>query len=279
MKMIRVHYLLISLLAWQGVQATPHMVSWFVADETFIKEHSVSEEIAQKLDQHSDLLGRLVDKIHATERQKHGVWTFDWLPGYYIKYNVSRVVKREILAQCIEEEGLHLLHTPEKLLYHIKGRPTEFSSLNYVVVCKKVRDDKSAYHERMDLEQVRQFITAIEKTGHLSTFEPNFLRLSHRKISFIDTDGTFNTTKPNTGFTRLLDRNLSHYYTPEALAYIIDKIAERLVSETNQKRKKKCITDIGHFLARQTTSVRQKVSKALEARIDYYQRQQSEGNS
>ncbi len=278
MKMIK-RFMLVSLLCSSFVMTKGGVTGSLVVDENFIKEHSVSKELTQKLDQHSEELARLVEKIDATPRQKHGVWTFDWLPGYYVKYNVSRVIKRESLARCIEEEGLDLLHTPEKLLYHIKGRPNELTNLNYVVLSKKVRDTPKEYQKRMDLEQVKQFITAIEKTGHVSTFEPNFLRLAGRRISFIDTDGTFNVTKPNTGFTRLLDRTLSHYYTPDALDYIIDKIAEKLVTEPSQNRRKKCISDIEVFLSRRSPSMKKKVTEAITNRMEYYRSNITEGQS
>ncbi len=253
------------------------LVGSLEVDETFIEHHRVSEKLAEILDQHSKELARLVDAVHATERQKHGVWTFKWLPGYYVKYNVSRMVKRERISLCIQEENLHLLHTPEKYLYHLKERPTEFTSLNYVVICKKVHDSKDEYHIPMDLEQVQQFIMLIEKTGHLSTFEPNFLRLSDRRISFIDTDGSFNRDKPNTGFVRLLDRNLSHYYTAEALAYILDKIAEHLVLETDDKRRDKCLSDLDLYVSRQNTKVREKIIKVLAEYTQHYLKKRDKG--
>ncbi len=265
-----IRFILVGLLCAAVPSIKAGILGSLDVDEGFVQRHSVSEELAQKLDKHSAKLAQLVQKVHATSRQKHGVWQFKSLPGYYVKYNVSRVVKREILAQCIKEEGLHLLHAPEKLLYHIKGRPTEFNCLNYVVLIKKVRDNSKEYHKRMNLEQVQQFMTAIEKSGHISTFEPNFLRLSGGRISFIDTDGTFNTDKPCTGFTRLLDRNLSHYYTPEALYYILDGIAEKLVIEQSQKRKKKCISDMGNFLGRQGRSMRRKINTVLSERTAHY---------
>ncbi len=269
--------MLVSLLCSSYSIAYGGVTGSLVIGEAFVKEHSVSEELAQKLDQHSEQLARLVEKIHATPRQKHGVWTFDWLPGYYVKYNVSRVIKAELLRRCIQKEGLDLLHVPQKLLYHIKGRPTELSNLNYVVLSKKVKDSPSEYHKRMDLEQVQQFMTAIEKTGHLSTFEPNFLRLSDRRISFIDTDGTFNMTKPNTGFTRLLDRSLVHYYTADALEHIIDRIAEKLVTEQSEKRKNKCISDIELFLSRKSPSLKKKITHAITERMNYYRTHLPEG--
>lgn len=264
MKLIRMGYVgLAGIVYAQG--GNVHMVN-----EAFIAQHMVSRDIADKLDEHCQELGRLADNIAATPFQKHGVWKFNWLPGYYVKYNVSRLTKRELLNACIQEEKLHLLQAPEKFLYHIKGRPTNFSSLNYLVICKTVHDSKQEYRKRMDLEQVQQFIKVIEKTGHLSTFEPNFLRLPERKISFIDTDGTFNTTKPNTGFIRLLDRNLSRYYKEDALDYIIDKIALHLNLEKDPQRKKKCLADIRLFLNRQTPTIRKEIHKKLARRTEFH---------
>ncbi len=268
-----IRIMLIGLLYCTAVQCRSHSVALPMVDEAFIKDHYVSDEIANILDKQSEKLASLARKVHESPRQKHGVWTLRELPGYYVKYNVSRVTKCELLARVIEEEGLDLLHVPDKRLYHIKGRPYEFHSLNYVVVIKKVKDDRKEYRKRMNLEQVRQIITVIKESGHLSLYEPNHLRLSGGRISFIDTDGGFDKDKITVGIIRMFDRNLSHYYTPEALAYITDEIAKHLVRVKSKHHKNKWINDLGGFLGRQNTHMRRKIKALLVERINYYEEQ------
>lgn len=209
-----------------------------MTETTFIERHRVEASLQEILDDHCELLASLVDTIHKTPLQKHGVWQFDWLPGYYVKYNIARLFMRERLATCIEQENLTLLHTPEKYLYHIKGRPHDLHNLNYVIVVKALTENPHAHEQPMHLSQVKQFITLIEKTGHCSTFAHNYLRLHDGRISFIDTDGTFNRKNPIRGIIDLLNRDLSSYYSQDALYHIIDCLAAHLTKLPKQEREK-----------------------------------------
>jgi hypothetical protein len=200
-------------------------------EEHFIREHYVDESIARELDRHHDQLFALVSKIEKTDLQKHGVWTFDWLPGYYVKYNILRIFNVEKIRECIAEFRLDLMHAPEKKLYHIKGRPLELDNLNYLVVIKKVRSCPVASKKPLTRRHVQQFITIIKQTGHISTAQGNYLRIAPDGISFIDTDGTFDKARAFTGIIRLLEhKNLKTYYTQDALRYLLEQIAELLKS-------------------------------------------------
>ncbi len=203
-------------------------VTWLT--EKKLASYMVPVELQELLDDHSEELTALVKKVHKTRYQKHGVWQFDWLPGYYVKYNIARVINREVVARCIEEHDLDLLHIPPKQLYHIKGRPTKLSNKNYVVVIKELTHHPT--DEPMGLEQVQQFIRLIETSGHCSTFSHNYVRLEDGRISFIDTDGTFNVENPLRGIIWLLDEDLTTYYTQEAAAAILDKIAYHYVRQS-----------------------------------------------
>ena len=129
----------------------------------------------------------------------------------------------------------------------------ELTNLNYVVIIKELSADPLADLSPMGLEQTQQFITLIEKTGHCSTFAHNYLRLSDGRLSFIDTDGTFNTKNPIRGIIDLLNRDLGSYYTPEALSYIIDRLAYHLVSLSGQ--------ELQHAEKRITTMVSEQESR------------------
>ncbi len=228
-----------------------------------VKDHLVAQDLKEILDAHSSQLESLIEEVHATKHQKHGVWQFDWLQGYYIKYNVSRVPKRECVARCIKKHGLDLLHTPKKYYYHLKGRPRELHNLNYVVVIKAL--EHHLFTEPMGFEQIRQFIKLIETSGHCSTFSHNYVRLEDGRISFIDTDGTFNPKNPIRGIIWLLNEDLESYYSEEAGAYILDTIAYYYVrlSEEDKRRYKQQIKE---FLEEQHPRVR----KQLKEHIRYH---------
>ena len=74
MKMIK-HCMLVSLLCSSGVMTHGSLPGSLVIDETFIKEHSVSKELAHKLDQHSEQLTRLVEEIQCYAAPK--TWCLD----------------------------------------------------------------------------------------------------------------------------------------------------------------------------------------------------------
>lgn len=251
------------IIVGSSVHQTLTNVAQLSTKKEFIKTYMVNQELAQILDQHSKELAKLVEKIHASPLQKHGVWVFDWLPGYYVKYNVSRVSKQKALAQCITQENLDLMHTPEKLLYHIKGRSKKLHHLNYVVIIKEVDDDPTAYNSPINLKQVEQFITLIIKTGHISTHASNYLRLSDGRLSFIDTDGTFDKNRAIIGLIRLLRCDLETYYTPEALYYILYTIAQKLVLLYGQK-KANAYRLLRTLLDRQKPEVAEHIKTVLE---------------
>lgn len=215
------------------------LASLYGAEESeFIKNHLVDATLSAILDQHATELSQLVRKVHATPMKKHGVWTFDWLPGYYVKYNIDRVRKRNILARSIEKHKLNYMRAPEKKLYHIKGRPHQLNSLNYLVVIKRVSGRKPQDKQPLDLSVVKQFVQLIEETGHISTYKANYIIGEDGSVSFIDTDGTFNKERSFVGLIRLLSRdNLETYYTKDALAYIHESIAKKMAKLAAPKKR------------------------------------------
>jgi len=207
--------------------------------------------------------------------KRGGVWKFKWLPGYYVKYNIDRLKKRQLLDSCIQEKNLYLLHTPAKYLYHINGRPHKFTSQNYAIIIKEVEDDEEEYDKPIDEEQVKQMVHAVEETGHISTFKNNYLRLKNRRISFIDTDGTFNKERSIVGIARLLDGgDLPTHFTPEALYYLIDHLGYR-IAHASASQKKEAYKAIDYFLGKQKSSVRKRIYALLEQRIEEHANKKS----
>ena len=124
---IRIHKL---LLIGSILLASP-----LVAQEYYKERYKVDQEIAQILDAHNELIAAQLTQVESGSK-KHGVWTFTWLPGYYVKYGLARIAGMEKMQQVIDRCKLTSLYVADKRLYHIKGNPTALSNLNYAIVIK-----------------------------------------------------------------------------------------------------------------------------------------------
>lgn len=183
----------------------------------------VNEELQAILDNHADEIYQKIKKVNLST-QKHGAWTFDWLPGYYVKYGLARIKGMEKMKRCIKEHDLNLLTVPDKKIYHIKGRPLELSDRNYAVIVKKVEATKDP--QPLTLEQVKQLSTIIHQTRYISMTSSNFIRGTDGLLHLIDTESTFSSHSILRGFLRMITTrpNLNTQYTEEALTYIFNEI-------------------------------------------------------
>ncbi len=200
----------------------------------FIEKYSVDSELQALLDDHVDEIARRLKKVHKGQ-QKHGVWKFDWLPGYYVKYGLARIRGMEKMKKCIETHDLHLLTVPDKKIYHLKGRPTELSGDNYAVIIRKV--ERISDPEPLTLEQVQQLCTIIRETKYISMTSSNFIRGTDGLLHLIDTEATFSKNLL-VGFVRMITTrpNLNTQYTKEALMYVFEEIKECLKKASNGKK-------------------------------------------
>ncbi len=197
------------------------------------KTYAVDREIKSILDMHSDEIFAKIKKVHTTT-QWHGVWQFEWLPGYYIKYGLDRIKGVERIRHCIEAYKLDLLTTPDKRLYHIKGQPTELSSLNYAVIIKEVEATDTP--QPLTLEHVKQLCTIIHKADYIDMTSTNYIKMANGKLCLIDTEGIFNASKRIKGFLRMIGtlHNLNTNYTQEALKHIFFEIKQELRRRPDQ---------------------------------------------
>lgn len=192
-----------------------------------LEPYAVDPEIRAILDAHSKEIFRKIKKIYSTI-QWHGVWQFDWLPGYYIKYGLDRIKGVERIRRCIREHNLDLLTTPDKRVYNIKGRPSTYSDLNYAVVIKAVEETDNP--QPLRLEQVKQLCTIIHKADYVDMTSTNYIQMADGRISLIDTEGIFNASKRIKGFLRMIGtgHNPNKHYTEEALKHIFWEIKVEL---------------------------------------------------
>ncbi len=196
--------------------------------EAFIKKYHVDDSLAQILDKHSKELKKKITHYAAKKNKKHGVWTFSWLPDYYIKYNLDRIYGMELMQCCIEENGLDHLFVPDKRIYHIKGRPDKLNSLNYLIVIKKVEADPLA--QPLNEQQAEQLCALMCKTGYISMSRSNYIQTYNNKVALIDTESSFDLKRTLTGLIRLIgwDHDAEKDYTQEAFQHILSHIATTL---------------------------------------------------
>lgn len=111
------------------------------------------------LNEHVEELQSLLSKYnsHSSARRGINVSTKPWLPGFFIKYGVERVINAERLKKVIEEHNLDLLSVPEKFLWHVPGRPAELTSENYLVIVNEVQG-KNGKSICLNFQQVQQLL-------------------------------------------------------------------------------------------------------------------------
>jgi len=200
----------------------------------YIEHYSVDPKIAAIMDRHSNEVSKKIKKINQSRMQKHGVWQFDWLPGYYVKYGLARIDGMELMKKCIQDHNLYHLTVPNKKIYHIKGRPSELSDQNYAVVIKEVKF--SPHDMPLTLEEVKQLCTLAHETDYISITKRNVIRTKNGKLSLIDTESTYSRKRLLKGFLRMIGGfyDLNKDYEREALKHVFWEIKNYLADHPQE---------------------------------------------
>ena len=191
------------------------------------QDYAVKSDIQAILDDHSEEINKKIKKIYNGARM-HGVWQFDWLPNYYVKYGLARIKGLEHIQACIEKYNLTSLTTPDKRLYHIPGRPTNLSDRNYAIVVKAV--EKTDEEMPLTLDELKQLCTIIRKADYIDMTSTNYMRLKNGKICLIDTEGIFDRSRHLDGFLRMVAtwHDFNTDYTEQALKYLLKQLRKAL---------------------------------------------------
>ena len=212
----------------------------FSSEEAFINKYSVDKDLQEILDNHYEDISYEMRRFLKPGRCKHGVWTFSWLPGYYVKYNLDRIYGMERMQRRITKYNLDLITLPDKRIYNLKGRPTKLTNKNYVVIIPTVEEEKIT--EPMSLRLVQQMCTLMHQTGYVSMTKANYIRDKNGIITMIDTESTFDHTIPFLGFRRLLSAGHQvNDYTKKAIKYILREIAYLIGPKNSGKAYKEII--------------------------------------
>jgi len=199
-------------------------------EDRYQELYLVEPEIAAILDQHVDELYAKVKKIHpkTVRINRLGVWKFDWLPGYYVKYGLDRIAGMEKVKKCIEEFNLNLLTVPDKKIYHLKGRPFDMSNLNYVVIIPEVKraQNRPPHHK----EYVRQLCTLMYESGYIDLTNANYITMDDGRVCIIDTESYFDRSQFLKGLLRMLGHNTNWntFYTEDGLKYLLGEIKKQV---------------------------------------------------
>lgn len=209
---------LLMLLIGMGIQA--HAIQ--------IQKYEIEPHIKAILDEHSQEIAEKIESVHTTT-QWHGVWEFPWLPGYYVKYGLERIKGVERIRKCIIKNHLDGITTPDKRIYHIKGRSSTISNLNYAVVIKAVESAKDK--KPLSLEQVKQLGEIIRKADYVDMNHSNYIQMDDGRLCLIDTEGIFNPDQHIKGFLRMIGtgHDLNNHYTEEALVHLFSQVKEELI--------------------------------------------------
>ncbi len=158
---------------------------------------------------------------------------FDWLPGYLIKTDESRVVgAEEILRPCIEKYNLNLLGVPQKRRCPI---PDEALLPNDLKNYYRIRSNTLCVVEyiqgtqqwRWTLAQTQQMVTLLtqaEKT-FVDCVPQNFVCTPQGKVFIIDTEAKW--IKAGAGQDGLCNLYVHNQFEPEARTFLDTEIKRR----------------------------------------------------
>lgn len=112
---------------------------------------------------------------------------------FHSNRNIYRVAVNEKIKECIKLYNLQHIITPQKYLYHIPGRPDNFSDANYIVIsekldllCKNCNKHYFMFHATND--QKREIEIVIRAIGYGDSHLENICVLKNGKIAIIDTE-------------------------------------------------------------------------------------------
>lgn len=165
-------------------------------NEDLFQKYAVSSHIAALLDSHFPELEDMHDwctknifcpqghnECRCSGEESRGVRKFSWLPGYLVKFGVSRVPGAQLARALIAEQKLDLLVVPDKYLYHMLGRPKDLSNANYLVIVQELDLD---FGRSINVAQIRQCFKAIEFLLLKDIQSLNIIPTRDGKLSLID---------------------------------------------------------------------------------------------
>jgi len=157
------------------------------------------------------------------------VLKYSFLPEYYIKSGINRILGADRINQCIERCNLAYCAVARKYLYHVPGKPQNFDNKNYFVLAKTVHEDEDT---AFTLPMVRDILTVFKETGFNDIFDNNNIIKSYNTAFFVDTDlNGFNALLISNMYPRILQEFVDNYtMTPEGRDYI-----EREISHCEKK--------------------------------------------
>ncbi|MDR3549818.1 MAG: hypothetical protein P4L31_00245 [Candidatus Babeliales bacterium] len=139
------------------------------------------------------LIDSRLDEVFKKLQEEGQCIACDWLPGYFIKKNTSRIAGAQALQKCITDHKLNLLRISEKWVYEM---PAQYKEQGYpnLVIAKKIEEKNGHVDTKIiDLEQAKQICTLLKHAQYdncyyADTHSGNFLHCSDGRIGLIDTE-------------------------------------------------------------------------------------------
>jgi hypothetical protein len=104
-----------------------------------------------------------------------------WLRGYIVKLDNNRVNGGKVLAQCIQEKGLHLLRVPKQYPFPVPKLQTTLS------IGEKIEGSQGE-EMPISLPQCEQLITLIRHARYSDPKWRNLLHCADGSLGIIDTE-------------------------------------------------------------------------------------------
>ncbi len=191
----------------------------------FPEKNRVTSSIKALLDNHAQEIQEAftADLCEKGCLKKNKVYEFPWLTGYLIKKGTPRLLGAEILSSVIKQNDLNLLGVPDKKIY----LPTQpYEAENSLVIVQKLIPDLDP--KPLNLRQVQQLWTLINKSGFVDLHDENYLRLPNDKIMIIDTELYFFSSDLNRGLSRFILSHEFKMFEEDAFKFLLEEFAQFL---------------------------------------------------
>lgn len=217
-------FMALTLLAAASTATLVHGAQPAPAAPTLFQETPTSPEERIKI---ASLIDAKLDEVFEKFKEEGQSTSFDWLPGYFIKINQSRVAGAQALQKCIDDHKLNLLRVSEKWLYEVPQQWKKHGHRN-LVIAKKIEEKAGHVDTRvMNLEQAKQICILLKHAQlndcyYADTNSSNLLHCSDGRIGLIDTEKNSWGYGNKDGMNNLLVFQVP--LTKEATAFIEKKL-------------------------------------------------------
>ena len=145
--------------------------------------------IRRILDKHDGELQELLIKWNKYPDLQGGinVTSKEWLPGYFIKYDIERAINATRLKSFLQQKKLDLIDVPQKYVYQVFDKEAASTTKNSIVIAEQIEGSEGIGY-RLSSKQASQLETVKKEAHHKDLYARNYIITKNDKIYIIDTD-------------------------------------------------------------------------------------------